>query len=66
MNERRNSRRSRRPAIDRIGNDDARMSVVDPDTIEGAGIRFSDEALDVLRRDGVEAYEQYIEQHTST
>lgn len=66
MNERKNSRQPRRPAIDRIGNDDARMSVVDPGTIDDAGIRFSDEALDVLRRDGVEAYEQYIKQHTST
>lgn len=60
-----NQSRAMSDAERRMGNDDATMQVVDPNRISNAGVRFSDEALDILRLEGTDAYERYIKEHTS-
>ena len=48
----------------RIWNDDAVVAVVGKDQVENGDVRFSDEAMNVLRNEGVDAYEKYVAEHS--
>lgn len=49
----------------RIWNDDASISVVNPNDLPDGDVRTSDEAMNILRSEGVEAYEKYVAEHSS-
>lgn len=51
------------PARERIWNDEAVMTVVDLGQVPDADVRMSDAALEVLRNEGVDAYEKYVAEH---
>jgi hypothetical protein len=48
-------------ARNRIWNDDAVMTTV---SLPDHEVRTSDEAMDVLRNEGAEAYEKYVAEHS--
>lgn len=51
-------------ARSRIWNDDAAFEVVSPDSVPDGNVRFSDDALKVLREQGAAAYEEYVASKT--
>jgi len=52
-------------AHDRIWNDEPVITVSDPTDQENPA-RYSEEAMKILRDDGVEAYEKYVAEHHSS
>lgn len=51
-------------AQERIWEDQPVMTVVTP-TGQNETVRYSNEAMKILRDDGVEAYEKYVKDHTT-
>jgi hypothetical protein len=48
------------------GDNEAVVTVVTPDSVPDGNVRTSDEAMKILRDDGVAAYERYVAEKSKT